>query len=194
MLPGYLPTDLIAELDSITMVELQGFIRGLWKRGYGQALLQGNILPSRALASAREVAAAFDVLPLDLEERGMPRFVRLPVTREGIGNVLIRANEESNANSAVLVQVSLACQRALLRGSFAGPFRRTHDNSAVPVQLQNGDRDDIQQQLAMEVLGSMMASPFYTDLRTNQQLGYIVNGGCSGREGVRSLVFSVQVM
>ena len=62
------------------------------------------------------------------------------------------------------------------------------------VQLQNGDRDDIQQQLAMEVLGSMMASPFFTDLRTNQQLGYIVNGGCSGREGVRSLVFSVQVM
>jgi insulysin len=162
MLPGYLPTDALGELASITIAELQGFVRGLWKHGYGQALIQGNIAPEMALQSALEVAAAFDLKPLSLEERGMPRFVRLPVTREGIGNVLIRVNEESNANSAVLVQ------------------------------FQNGDRDDIQQQLAMEVLGSMMASPFFTDLRTNQQLGYIVNGGCSGREGVRSLVFSVQ--
>jgi secreted Zn-dependent insulinase-like peptidase len=38
----------------------------------------------------------------------------------------------------------------------------------------------------------MVANPFFTDLRTNQQLGYIVNAGVTSREGVRSLVFTVQ--
>jgi secreted Zn-dependent insulinase-like peptidase len=36
-------------------------------------------------------------------------------------------------------------------------------------------------QLAMEVLGSIIANPFFTELRTKQQLGYVVNAGVSVR-------------
>ena len=60
------------------------------------------------------------------------------------------------------------------------------------VYLQNSDRSDLRQQMAMEVLASIVEAPFYGDLRTKQQLGYIVSSGIKEERGVRSLVFTVQ--
>lgn len=55
-------------------------------------------MPEIALKRAREVGA-FDLHSLNLEERSMPMFMRLPVTREGIGNVLIRGNEQDSTGA-----------------------------------------------------------------------------------------------
>jgi len=163
MLPSVLPLEVLEEVESITLAELQDWVKSLWKHGFGQALLQGNLNENQALESARKVAAAFALKVLPETERGMPRFLQLPLAREGYGNVLLRPEPNVNNN-----------------------------NSAVIVQFQHGDREQIKQQLAMEVLGAIIANPFFTELRTKQQLGYIVSGGVSNREGVRSLVFSVQ--
>jgi secreted Zn-dependent insulinase-like peptidase len=65
-------------------------------------------------------------------------------------------------------------------------------NSAVHVQFQNMLQGDLKQQMAMEVLGSIVEAPFYADLRTKQQLGYIVSAGVRQEKQVRSLVFVVQ--
>jgi insulysin len=165
MKPSTLPTDSLADIDSISLAELQTWVRVLWRRGgFGQALVQGNFREEEALACAQTVVKAFALRPLAEDERGAPKFFQLPVTRKGYGNVLVREdpNNTDNANSAVLVQ------------------------------FQNGAREDLRGQLAMEVLGAMMANPFFTELRTQQQLGYIVNAGATSREGVRSLVFTVQ--
>jgi len=47
--------------------------------------------------------------------------------------------------------------------------------------------------MAMLVLSAILEQPFYQDLRTKQQLGYIVFATYREDEGPRSLVFIVQV-
>jgi len=64
-------------------------------------------------------------------------------------------------------------------------------NSAVEVYLQVGqdERDDW---LLLAVLSRLLEQPFYEELRTRQQLGYIVSSSVVASAGVRSIVFSVQ--
>ena len=42
------------------------------------------------------------------------------------------------------------------------------------------------------LLSQLIDQPFYAELRTKQQLGYIVGSSITESEGVRGLVFSVQ--
>ena len=46
--------------------------------------------------------------------------------------------------------------------------------------------------MALEVLAAILEAPFYGELRTKQQLGYIVSSGVKQQREVRSLVFTVQ--
>ena len=44
----------------------------------------------------------------------------------------------------------------------------------------------------LALISQLLDQPFYGELRTKQQLGYIVSSGIGESDGVRSLVFSVQ--
>ncbi len=57
-LPAYLPPDVLKEVDSITMRDLQRFTQKLWSRGFGQALVQGNIKQEQARPSRLHTANA----------------------------------------------------------------------------------------------------------------------------------------
>eukprot|EP00960_Hanusia_phi_P037170 752775-Hanusia_phi.AAC.5 len=46
--------------------------------------------------------------------------------------------------------------------------------------------------LGSQVLASIVSQPFYSELRTKQQLGYIVYAGLAKRDGARFLVFTTQ--
>jgi len=163
MEPAYLPTDVLKELDSLTLADLQQWTKTLWRRGFGQALIQGNVKNEQAMSIAKTVAGVFNLKPLPENERGAPKLAQLPVVSKGYGSVLQR--EEPNPQNP---------------------------NSAAVVQFQNADRGNLKQQMAMEVLAIIMGNPFFADLRTKQQLGYIVYGGVSNKDGVRSLVFTAQ--
>jgi insulysin len=163
MQPAYLPTDVLKELESVTLADLQTWTKSLWSKGYGQALLQGNINEQDALDMAKAVEEALALKPLPEELRGAPKLAKLPLVQSLYGNVLQR--EEPNP---------------------ANP------NSATIVQFQNADRENLKTQMAMEVLAIIMGNPFFADLRTKQQLGYIVYGGVSNKDGVRSLIFTAQ--
>jgi len=64
-------------------------------------------------------------------------------------------------------------------------------NSALEVYFQVGpDRGDDWLQLAL--LSQILEQPFFGELRTKQQLGYIVQSGVTETEGVRGLSFLVQ--
>lgn len=52
--------------------------------------------------------------------------------------------------------------------------------------------DEGDEWLLLAFLSQILDQPFYAELRTNQQLGYIVQAGIMEKEGVRGLVFSVQ--
>jgi insulysin len=64
-------------------------------------------------------------------------------------------------------------------------------NSATEVFLQIGP-DVGDDWLLLAVFAQILDQPFYAELRTNQQLGYIVQSGVSENDGVRGLAFSVQ--
>lgn len=51
-----------------------------------------------------------------------------------------------------------------------------HDDSAIVIYRQGTD-DSLQTRALDQLLGTMLATPFYDTLRTEQQLGYIVNAG-----------------
>jgi insulysin len=51
-----------------------------------------------------------------------------------------------------------------------------HEDSALVLYLQ-GEDDALQTRALLQLLGTLLANPFYELLRTEQQLGYIVNAG-----------------
>ena len=64
-------------------------------------------------------------------------------------------------------------------------------NSAVQVYLQVGP-DNGEDWLLLVVLSRLLEQPFFEDLRTRQQLGYIVGSSVTENAGVRALVLTVQ--
>ncbi len=64
-------------------------------------------------------------------------------------------------------------------------------NSAIEVYVQIGV-DEGDEWMLLALLAQLIEQPFYAELRTRQQLGYIVQAGVTETEGVRGLIFSVQ--
>lgn len=65
------------------------------------------------------------------------------------------------------------------------------DNSALVTELQIGQRDP-ELLAALMVIDNLMQPRFYNDLRTNQQLGYIVNSGMTIMEKTLGMIFIIQ--
>ena len=65
------------------------------------------------------------------------------------------------------------------------------ENSAVVADFQVGQRSP-ELQAALMVIDTLMQPQFYNDLRTSQQLGYIVNSGMTVMEKTLGLIFIIQ--
>jgi len=65
------------------------------------------------------------------------------------------------------------------------------ENSAVVTDIQVGQRSP-ELQAALMVIDSLIQPQFYNDLRTSQQLGYIVNSGMTGLEKTLGIIFIIQ--
>ncbi|GAB5353791.1 hypothetical protein AAMO2058_000064300 [Amorphochlora amoebiformis] len=78
-----------------------------------------------------------------------------------------------------------------VRGKLANPLEK---NSATFVRFQLGDRRELSTKdlATCLVLGSMIQEPAYDELRTKQQLGYIVSAGSGVTLNVFTLMFLVQ--
>ena len=66
-----------------------------------------------------------------------------------------------------------------------------HDDSAIVI-YQQGIDDSIQTRATVSLLASILRTPFYDTLRTQQQLGYIVNAGTLPILNVNGLVFYIE--
>jgi len=77
-----------------------------------------------------------------------------------------------------------------LTQQFVAP-NQAEANSATEIYVQVG-MDEGDDWLLLALLGQLIEQPFYEELRTKQQLGYIVQSGVTEADGVRALVFSVQ--
>jgi secreted Zn-dependent insulinase-like peptidase len=66
-----------------------------------------------------------------------------------------------------------------------------HPDSAVVINYQ-GNNKSIREQAHWRLLGHMLASPFFSALRTEQQLGYVVAAAFSETEDMPGIIFLVQ--
>ncbi len=66
-----------------------------------------------------------------------------------------------------------------------------HPDSAVVINYQ-GNEKSLDEQARWRLLGHIMASPFFSELRTEQQLGYVVAAAFSETEEMPGMLFLVQ--
>jgi len=160
--PAFLPGELLRELDKLTLDDLGKFADEVFATGFGEVLVQGNLLEEEARAMVRSVESSLKFEELKKADQGDSDIYLIPRSPRSIGSVIRR--KEPNAGDR---------------------------NSAVVIQLQLADQN-LKLQMALEVLAAILEAPFYGELRTKQQLGYIVSSGVKQQREVRSLVFTVQ--
>jgi secreted Zn-dependent insulinase-like peptidase len=66
-----------------------------------------------------------------------------------------------------------------------------HSDSSAVLYIQ-GDTDSLQERAQVAVLDAMMSAPFYSDMRTEKKLGYVVGSGLAHRQRVPGLMFYIQ--
>jgi len=156
--------ELSAALQRVSLNSVKTFLKNILSRSFGQALVMGNIDEAGALEFIQLVEATFPFDPLLKGERSRRRLIELPFTNtdSNYGNRLSR--KEPNTND---------------------------ENSAATFYFQLPSRS-INEYLLVEILADAIEQPFYNDLRTKQQLGYIVYSGVRSREGIYSLAFVTQ--
>ncbi len=149
--PYWSDKDLAQEMESITLKELKAFSKHWLKGAYVKGLFYGNI---------NEVLVdkwAYSVKKLS--KRGGQEVVPAKMTNLPISDLM---NTDS-ADNSVVQNVAPEEKHIVV----------DHDDVAVGLYVQ-GPSDNIEDQAKMVLLRQILESPFYSQLRTEQQLGYIV--------------------
>ncbi|PCJ37944.1 MAG: hypothetical protein COA75_01620 [Cellvibrionales bacterium] len=76
----------------------------------------------------------------------------------------------------------------------AAPLRQIpveHNDSSGVLYIQGGD-DSLRERAQVAVLNGMMSAPFYSEMRTEKKLGYVVGSRLAHRQRVPGLMFYIQ--
>ena len=160
----YAKNDLREATRKITLPDLVAYAKDLWDSGKGEALIQGNFEKAEALKMVDSITGVLSFRPIP-ESECPPRAQALPLPqskKDAIPTVLLVA-EPNLAN----------------------------ENSVGQVTIQNLSPDE-KDHVLMELIASIVREPFYNDLRTKKQLGYIVSSGVRGIGNARAISFLVQ--
>ncbi|CAJ1388731.1 unnamed protein product [Effrenium voratum] len=149
--------------------EVAAFAEQLWRRErlFGTSLCWGNLRQAEADALAAKLQR-LDFAPLPPSEWPLPRVAQVPIAPTGPGVVLVHeVMDPAEENSAV----ELLFQGGSSRG---------------------GDPEQMEALAVLQVLASAISDEFYEELRTREQLGYVVSCRADRNEGVFGLLFQVQ--
>lgn len=148
----------------ITLPDLVAYSKLAWKEGKGECLVQGNFNEEEALELVKSVG---DIIPFQpiTEKDYPPRLEALPLP----------------------TSESLTLPPRLV---IAEP-NPSNENSACHVMVQSLGKSS-KEHVLIELLSAVLNEPFYNELRTKQQLGYIVASGIKGIAESRTLSFIVQ--
>lgn len=150
--------------ENITLDELKAYSSSLWSSGKGVALVQGNIDQEEAETLVATIDRALGFQPIRASEFP-PELSPLP-----------------------LPEISAKGSPTKLVVSEPNP---ENENAASYVMLQCLSEDP-KEHVLIEILSSVLAERFYEDLRTKQQLGYIVSSSIRSLGKTRSIGFVVQ--
>ena len=152
------------ETEKATLSELIMYASTLWSSGKGLALIQGNLDGTEALklVSTLDKALAFTSI---MKEEYPPELKPVP-----------------------LPPIPAKSKPTKLVISEPNPENGNSASYALIQSLSEDPKDHV----LLELISSIVAEPFYEDLRTKQQLGYIVSSGLRALGKTRFLGFIVQ--
>jgi insulysin len=142
-----------------------------------------------------DALAALD--PSELPDYTASLFKQSEVTVLTAGNIEARqAKKLAKKLKGALLQgrsfkTRVAAKVTLIERAQAIDIGAKHQDNAVMLYLQGKD-DSLQEQAALQLLAQTLSTPFYHQLRTQQQLGYIVFGSYYPVRDVPGAVFVVQ--
>ena len=158
----------LAVVDAVTPADLNAFAPRLLRRFFCETLVHGNCGAEQALVLAGAVDDVLAPLPLAPSQQPAPR--RVALTR---GRAYRHRFDETNAEQVCsAVRVYFDCGRPWDRGfGTGGPG--TGDRGGAGDALEAAERGAAVVQLLMKIV----SEPCYDQLRTKEQLGYLVWSG-----------------
>lgn len=160
----YRNKDLREATRKVTLPDLITYVNSLWSSGKGEALIQGNFDEAEALELVKSIGDVLPFAPIPAAEYPL-RLMALPLPTS-------------------------AAYTAPPRLIIAEP-NPANENSVSYVMVQSLGRSE-KDHVLMELVNAIVEEPFYNELRTKKQLGYIVASGVKGVESTRTLSFIVQ--
>ena len=177
-----------AAVKAVTMAEVQAVRAAMWSGSGGRALLQGNLRRAEAEQLLARLVGKVEETQASVRA-GAPDGKAL--FRYGDGEFEALAAMPFMARPRRVTKALPAAPRGLGSVLQLREPNAENDNSAVHVQFQVPNPSD-RERAALELLSSAIEEPFYDDLRTKQQLGYLVFSGVKEQERNGALVFVVQ--
>ncbi|CAE7345845.1 Ide [Symbiodinium natans] len=164
--------ELEAALAEVTARDVAAFASALWASPVvGISLCEGNLRQSEAdslISNVRKSLKSENFIAVPVSEWPTPRVAKVPANSFGPGVVLVnQIMDPAEENSAVELSFQAGSTRS-------------------------GSAEDLQYLSELQVLTSVLSDEFYEELRTRQQLGYVVNCRLDRGEGAFRIVFLVQ--
>lgn len=160
----YSNSDLLDAVQKVTLSDLKAYASSLWSSGKGEALIQGNLDETEALDIVKSIDStlAFETISADQYPTRLEP-IKLPIVKEGSNPTKLAVSEPNSSNNNSATQVVIQC-------------------------LGESDKDHVM----LEIINSILNEPFFEDLRTKQQLGYIVTSALKAIGNTRTISFVVQ--
>jgi len=160
----YTNSELRKAIQNVSPSDLEAYVKNIWSSGKGEALLQGNLDENDAMEFVNVIDRTLNFKSISKEE--IPPHVKaLPLPK-------------------------LSAESSPLKMSIAEP-NPSNKNSASQVSIQCLETT-AEAHVLVDVINTIVSERFYEDLRTKQQLGYIVSCGVKAVSSTRNLSFIVQ--
>ena len=152
------------ETNAASLDDLAAYVKTLWSSGKAVALIQGNLDENEANSLVQKIEKTLTFKPISQDEY------------------------PAELNPLPLPPVPAKATPTRIVFSEPNP---SNGNSAVYVTIQDLS-EEAKDHVMLELISSIIFEPFYQDLRTQQQLGYIVSSGIRANGKTRYLGFVVQ--
>ncbi|MQL76025.1 hypothetical protein Taro_008407 [Colocasia esculenta] len=156
-------SDRLSCLNDIALTDLKAFIPQLLSQMYIEGLCHGNLSEEAAVKIANTFTNTFSALPLPVELRHQECVLSLPASASFIRRVHVKNQLEPNSVVELYFQIE-------------------QDNVMESTRLR----------ATADLFSNIVEEPFFNQLRTKEQLGYVVDCGTRMTHRVQGFCFRVQ--
>ena len=152
----YTPEKRLEVARDVILSDVKSYVKTLFKKGFVEALIHGNVTKDEAVAAAENIKQKLDFKAIDREDV----FENRSLSQPG-GELAERVLKLEVNNSAYWSEYDLGADEPKVRA-------------------------------AAMIINNFIAEPYYSEMRTTQQLGYIVSAFTGRQDYQYSLFFVIQ--